>query len=72
MKTLIILFALACPAPESEKPAAKAPSESTRPNIILILADDVGRLELGAYGSETGNTPNLDTLASQGITFTRT
>lgn len=39
-----------------------------RPNIILILADDMGRECLGTYGSSY-NTPNLDRLAEQGIKF---
>lgn len=39
-----------------------------KPNIILILADDLGYSDLGAYGSEI-NTPNLDRLAKQGLRF---
>ncbi|HOJ61474.1 MAG TPA: arylsulfatase [bacterium] len=41
-----------------------------RPNIILILADDMGFSDLGCYGSEIA-TPNLDRLASNGIRFTQ-
>jgi arylsulfatase A-like enzyme len=41
-------------------------SLSTRPNIILIVADDLGFTDLGSFGSEI-NTPNLDTLAFSGI-----
>lgn len=41
-----------------------------RPNIILILADDMGFSDLGCYGSEIP-TPNLDTLAAGGLRFTQ-
>ncbi|MCI0920374.1 arylsulfatase [Sphingobacterium rhinopitheci] len=40
----------------------------SKPNIILILADDLGYSDLGAYGSEIA-TPNLDKLASEGLRF---
>lgn len=40
-----------------------------RPNIVLILADDMGFSDLGCFGSEI-NTPNLDRLASDGLSFT--
>ncbi len=41
-----------------------------RPNIVLILADDMGFSDLGCYGSEVA-TPNLDRLAKQGLRFTQ-
>jgi arylsulfatase A-like enzyme len=41
-----------------------------RPNIIFILADDIGYGDLGCYGATKVRTPNLDKLASQGIRFT--
>ncbi|MFS4418015.1 arylsulfatase [Maribacter sp. 2307ULW6-5] len=40
-----------------------------RPNIVLILADDMGYSDLGSYGGEI-NTPNIDSLAHGGIRFT--
>lgn len=43
-----------------------------RPNIILILADDLGVEGLNCYGGTSYRTPNLDRLASQGIRFTQT
>ena len=39
-------------------------------NVILILADDLGYGELGSYGQQKIETPNLDQLASEGIRFT--
>ena len=51
---------------EQPGPAQKSPS---RPNILLIVADDVGYADLGAYGSEI-ETPNLDALARAGVQFT--
>lgn len=44
--------------------------KSPQPNIVLILADDMGYSDLGAYGSEI-KTPNLDRLAREGIRFTQ-
>ena len=41
-----------------------------RPNLVLILADDLGYGDLGCYGQQRVKTPNLDRLASQGVRFT--
>ena len=41
-----------------------------RPNIIFILADDLGWHQLGCYGSRFYETPNIDRLATQGMRFT--
>lgn len=42
-----------------------------RPNIIYILADDIGYGDIGAYGQEKIETPNIDTLAKAGMVFTQ-
>ena len=41
-----------------------------RPNVLLIMADDMGFSDIGCYGSEI-ETPNLDKLAGHGLRFTQ-
>lgn len=48
---------------------ACAPVRADRPNIVLIMADDMGFADLGCYGSEI-DTPNLDALAADGVRYT--
>ena len=40
-----------------------------KPNIVLIMADDVGCEPIGAYGGERWKTPHIDALAGAGVTF---
>ncbi len=62
---IISLFALVvCSAPRAQK-------QDRPPNIIVILADDLGWADLSCYGSTFYETPNLDKLASSGIRFTQ-
>lgn len=56
--------ATACTTTKTEK------NEDKRPNIIVILADDLGYSDLGCYGGEV-QTPNLDRLAAEGMRFSR-
>ncbi len=46
------------------------PRSGSRPNIVLIMADDMGFSDLGCYGGEI-HTPNLDRLAANGVRFTQ-
>ena len=46
------------------------PEQASRPNIILVLADDMGFSDIGCYGSEI-HTPNLDRLAFDGLRFSQ-
>lgn len=45
-------------------------AQQERPNIIFILADDLGWKDLGCYGSDVFESPSLDRLAKQGMRFT--
>jgi arylsulfatase A-like enzyme len=46
-------------------------TQSTQPNIVFILADDLGWTELGCYGNTFNETPAIDKLAEKGIRFTQ-
>ena len=59
----LLLVACAGPSKKEEPPS--------KPNIIFILADDLGYNELGCYGQEIIRTPNIDKLASEGMRFTQ-
>ena len=60
-KLIIMLSAFLC----------AACGENKAPNIVLILADDLGYGDLGAYGATLINTPNIDKLAAQGAKLTQ-
>jgi arylsulfatase A len=49
---------------------AQAKEQSKKPNIIFILADDLGYAEIGCNGADKYKTPNIDKLASEGLRFT--
>lgn len=69
LRILVVLTAVtvsfACLVDESNLVAAE-----THPNIIFILADDMGYGDLGCYGRSDIETPNLDQLAREGVRFT--
>lgn len=48
----------------------KAQDTAGYPNIVLILADDLGYGDIGCYGSKDIHTPHLDNLAKEGVSFT--
>ena len=50
--------------------AADGEPDRTRPNIVLIMVDDMGYSDIGCYGGEV-QTPNLDRLAKDGLRFTQ-
>ena len=65
MRTAAVLFAVfsAC--------LSSLFGASAKPNIVYILADDLGFAELGCNGSDRYKTPNIDALANSGVRFTR-
>jgi arylsulfatase A-like enzyme len=44
--------------------------EARRPNIVFILADDLGYTDVACFGSKYYETPNIDRLAADGMRFT--
>lgn len=60
---LILAAVLACAQPAADDPAARPP------NVVFILADDLGYGDLGAYGSTIIDTPHIDALAASGVRF---
>ena len=60
---LVVQFASGCQKPQEE---AQAPSSVKQPNILLIVADDMGYSDIGAFGGEIA-TPTLDNLANEGL-----
>ena len=61
---IVILSGCAAPAKENNAASAADP----RPNILLVVVDDMGWTDLGSFGSEI-ETPNLDRLAERGVRF---
>ncbi len=70
---LTTLSAIACLLSPALLPATASAAEPTpsTPNVIFVLADDLGWAELGCYGNRFNETPHLDRLASQGVRFTQ-
>jgi arylsulfatase A-like enzyme len=71
-KNLLLARADVEPTPAAPEPKALQKAAGKKPNIVVIMGDDVGIWNIGAYhrGMMAGRTPNLDKLASQGMLFT--
>ena len=54
-----------------EKTSDQKIKEASKPNIVYILADDLGYGDLSVYGQEKFSTPNIDNLAKEGLLFTQ-
>jgi arylsulfatase A-like enzyme len=64
----LVLLSLTIFTPSCQSEATEEPNEP--PNIIYILADDLGYGDLGCYGQQIIRTPNIDKLAKEGMLFT--
>ncbi|MAQ09376.1 MAG: hypothetical protein CMQ11_06035, partial [Gammaproteobacteria bacterium] len=64
----VLITVTAC-GPSADPSARLAPPANERPNVLLILVDDLGWSDLGAFGGEI-STPNLDELAFAGLRLT--
>jgi len=66
-----LLFSLATSAFFTVLDVRAAQSPAARPNVIFILADDLGYGDLGCFGQKLIRTPNVDRLAAEGMRFTQ-
>lgn len=69
MRTELLWTAIAAPFFAANTSAQAA--DEVKPNVIVILADDIGYGDLGCYGATRIQTPCLDALARQGVRFTQ-
>ena len=58
-------------SPSSALSRAEVAAAPARPNVVFVLADDLGYAELGSYGQQKIRTPSLDRLAAEGVRFTQ-
>ena len=70
MKLLQTLFFALLLTPSVSTLAVDSLASQAKPNIVFILADDLGQRDLGCYGSTFYETPNLDRMAKEGALFT--
>ena len=68
--TAVFLLFFSCQN-QSKKPVNLKGTEGLKPNIVYILADDLGYGDLGCYGQKNFATPNLDKMAEGGMLFTQ-
>lgn len=70
-KYVLLIFLLLWLNQSCNSEKKKPSKQPIKPNIIYILADDLGYGELGVYGQELIETPNIDALAKSGMLFTQ-
>lgn len=71
MKQVLLLSGLVAGIGCGELSASAPAKEKKVPNVVFIIADDLGYGELSCYGQEKFQTPNIDRLALEGMRFTQ-
>jgi arylsulfatase A-like enzyme len=66
---LLLSLALAVCALQTARATSTEPADGSKPNIVFIFADDLGRGDVGAYGGKEILTPHIDALALSGVQF---
>jgi arylsulfatase A len=69
--TRCLFLAALCTLTSTVPARADAPARARKPNVIFILADDLGYAEVGCYGQKKIRTPRLDKMAAGGMRFTQ-
>ncbi|TRX54958.1 sulfatase [Thalassomonas sp. M1454] len=69
LNTLLGMSALLLPSIQTVSAQATETTPAEQPNIVFIIADDLGRQDISLYGSTLYETPNIDKLAEQGMSF---
>jgi len=67
----LLAFLLAVGGVAGVGAAGEGRGRPEKPNIVFLLADDLGYAELGCYGQQKIRTPNLDQMAAEGLRFTQ-
>ena len=67
---LVFLFSCFSIALSNDTDETVATERQTKPNIVIIMADDLGYGDIGCYGNQRIKTPNLDEMAKNGLRFT--
>nr|XP_061801941.1 steryl-sulfatase-like [Nerophis lumbriciformis] len=67
----VLVLALAACVDQAVLPQPSTSVTRPGPNVVIILADDLGYGDIGVYGAQRIRTPNIDSLASRGLRFTQ-
>ncbi len=71
LAALSLLAVLLSPAAADESGSPAPASRTRQPNIVFIMADDLGYGDVSCYGQSKFSTPRIDSLAQQGMKFTQ-
>ncbi|MEM8894243.1 MAG: arylsulfatase [Bacteroidota bacterium] len=70
-RAFLLIWAISSACSSGTQPKDEPAQADNKPNIIFIMADDLGYGSLGAYGQQVIKTPNIDRLAAEGMKFTQ-